>query len=180
LYSYSNGSSGRATREQVPQDPSMDSDRARFDDFSYLLPRSSQIQELHIWALPVEKDETKDLIPVLKKNYGLGEIPGFQHGVRAGDIHSILQLNKEGRRYLVHYGSSISKSVDVLSTVRCQRGRYCTLTKHTIFLMRSPPIRIRVAGGGVVRQHRLTLEQEPATCVTYEPVVCSSEDSRED
>ncbi len=68
-------------------------------------------------TIPVIKDETKGVDPVLKKNYGLEEIPGFQHGASAGEIHSILQLNRAGRRYLVHDGSSISKGVDVLSTV---------------------------------------------------------------
>jgi hypothetical protein len=36
---------------------------------------------------------------------------------RLGDIRSILQLNRAGRRYLVQDGSSISKGVDVLSRV---------------------------------------------------------------
>jgi hypothetical protein len=34
-----------------------------------------------------------------------------------GDILSIFQLNRAGRRYLVQDGSSISKGVDVLSGV---------------------------------------------------------------
>jgi hypothetical protein len=59
--------------------------------------------------------ETKELILVLKKNYGLEVIPGLNHG--KGDIRSILQLNRTGRRYLVQDGSSISKGVDVLSRV---------------------------------------------------------------
>jgi hypothetical protein len=59
-------------------------------------------------------DVTKTYIPVLKKNYGLEEIIGL-HG--AGDINSIFELNRAGRRYLVQDGSSISKGVDVLSGV---------------------------------------------------------------
>jgi hypothetical protein len=59
------------------------------------------------------EDETKDLIAVLKKNYGLEEIPGLNHG--KGDIRSIFDLNRAGRRCLVQDGSSISKGVDVLS-----------------------------------------------------------------
>jgi hypothetical protein len=62
-----------------------------------------------------DKGFYEDLIPVLKKNYGLEELPGLHHG--AGDIRSILQLNAAGRRYLVQDGSSISKGVDVLSGV---------------------------------------------------------------
>jgi hypothetical protein len=60
-------------------------------------------------------DESKDLIPVLKKNYGLDDIPGLHLG--AGDCRSILDLNRVGRRYLVQDGSSISKGVAVLSRV---------------------------------------------------------------
>jgi hypothetical protein len=59
--------------------------------------------------------ETKELILVLKKNYGLEAISGLRHG--AGDIRSIFDLNRAGRRYLVQGGSSISKGVNVLSRV---------------------------------------------------------------
>jgi hypothetical protein len=65
--------------------------------------------------LGMDEDETKALIAVLKRNYRLEEIPGFHHG--AGDIRSIFELNRAGRRYLVQDGSSISKGVDALSGV---------------------------------------------------------------
>jgi hypothetical protein len=70
---------------------------------------------LHNENFDVDDYEMKDLIPVLKKNYGLEEIPGLSHG--AGDVKSILQLNRAGRRYLIEDGSSISKGVAVLSRV---------------------------------------------------------------
>jgi hypothetical protein len=60
-------------------------------------------------------EDTRAIIPVLKKNYGLEEIPGLNHGT--GDIQSICELNRAGRRYLVQDGFSISKGVDVLSRV---------------------------------------------------------------
>jgi hypothetical protein len=60
-------------------------------------------------------DKANDLIPVLKKNYGLEQLPGLHHG--AGDICSILELNRAGRRYLVQDRSSVSKGVAVLSCV---------------------------------------------------------------
>jgi hypothetical protein len=63
----------------------------------------------------VDLDEFKDLIPVLKKNYGLEDFPRLDLG--AGDIRCILDLNRAGRRYLVQDGSSISKGVAVLSRV---------------------------------------------------------------
>jgi hypothetical protein len=63
----------------------------------------------------VDEDEINKLIPVLKKNYGLEEIPGLHHC--SGDVNSIFELNRAGRRYLVQDGSSISKGVDVLSGV---------------------------------------------------------------
>jgi hypothetical protein len=70
---------------------------------------------LHEGDLGVDDDETKSLITVLKKNYGLEEIPGLRIG--AGDIRSIFKLNRAGRRYLVQDGTSIWKGVDVLSCV---------------------------------------------------------------
>jgi hypothetical protein len=70
---------------------------------------------LHEEELDVDEDETKDLIAVLKKNYGLEEIPGLDHD--SEDVNSILDLNRVGRRYLLQDGSSISKGVDVLSDV---------------------------------------------------------------
>jgi hypothetical protein len=70
---------------------------------------------LHTAPFDMDDDEMKDLITVLKKNYGLEEFAGLRHG--AGDVNSILQLNRAGRRYLVQDGSSISKGVDVLTRV---------------------------------------------------------------
>jgi hypothetical protein len=75
-----------------------------------------RLHPLHGVDLCADQDETKDLITVLKKNYGLEEIPGLQHD-SAGDIRCILQLNAAGRRYLVQDGSSVSKGVDVLGGV---------------------------------------------------------------
>jgi hypothetical protein len=63
----------------------------------------------------IEEDETKGISSVLKKNYGLEEFMGLHHS--SGDIRSIFELNRAGRRYLVQDGSSISKGVDVLSGV---------------------------------------------------------------
>jgi hypothetical protein len=60
----------------------------------------------------LDKDETKRLMLVLRENYGLEAISGLRHA--AGDICSIFQLNRAGRRYLVQDGSSIPKGVDVL------------------------------------------------------------------
>jgi hypothetical protein len=60
-------------------------------------------------------DESKDLISVLKKNYGLEEILVLHHD--SEDMRSIFDLNRAGRRYLVQDGSSISKGVAVLSCV---------------------------------------------------------------
>jgi hypothetical protein len=70
----------------------------------------------HDEELDLDDDEVKDLISVLRKNYGLEEILGLRIG--AGDIRSILDLNRAGRRYLVQDGSSISKGVAVLSRVK--------------------------------------------------------------
>jgi hypothetical protein len=70
---------------------------------------------LHDKVFDVDDDKMKDLVPVLTQNYGLEEFPGLRIG--AGDIRSIFQLNRAGRRYLVQDGSSISKGVDVLSGV---------------------------------------------------------------
>jgi hypothetical protein len=73
-----------------------------------LLQQGSQFED----DLCLNEDETKRLILLLRKNYGLEEISGLRY--TAGDIRSIFQLNRAGRRYLVQDGSSISKGVDVL------------------------------------------------------------------
>jgi hypothetical protein len=98
---------------------------ARFEDyvvFVTALERNTTLKRLLLYPFNcvdytyrADQDETKELIPVLKKNYGLEAIPGLHHG--AGDISSIFELNRAGRRYLVQDGSSISKGVDVLCGV---------------------------------------------------------------
>jgi hypothetical protein len=102
---------------------SMPSKDATFEDYLLFVAaiqpnttlKSLRLHPSDVEDLCVDEGETKDLIPVLKKNYGLEEIPGLHHG--AGDVNSILKLNRAGRRYLVQDGSSISKGVDVLSGV---------------------------------------------------------------
>jgi hypothetical protein len=98
----------------------MASKDARFEDYRVCVDaiklnttlKSLRLNTVHF---DVDDDETKCLIPILKKNYGLEDFPGLRHG--PGDIRSILKLNRAGRRYLVQDGSSISKGVDVLSRV---------------------------------------------------------------
>ena len=68
-------------------------------------------------SLYLTDDEVKQLVPILMKNYGLEHI---LQGISCEDdrtVESILRLNGAGRRYLIEDGSSISKGVDVLSTV---------------------------------------------------------------
>jgi hypothetical protein len=88
----------------------------RLEDYLELLGTiqpNTTLKSLRLHPLHgVDEDETKDLIPVLKKNYGLEELPGLDH--HAGDIRSIFELNRAGRRYLVEDGSSIAKGIDVL------------------------------------------------------------------
>jgi hypothetical protein len=94
------------------------SENISFEDylvFVAAIQPNSTLKRLRFYG--VDYCDTKDLIAVLKKNYGLEEILGFHHHGE-GDIRSILQLNRAGRRYLVQDGSSISKGVDVLSRVR--------------------------------------------------------------
>jgi hypothetical protein len=96
---------------------------ARFEDyvvFVTAIQRNTTLKSLRLYPINgvdfrVDEDEAKELIPVLKKNYGLEAILGLHHS--AGDIRSIFELNRAGRRYLVQDGSSISKGVDVLSRV---------------------------------------------------------------
>jgi hypothetical protein len=99
---------------------SMTSKDAMFEDyvaFVVAIQRNTTLKslQLHHEDICVDNEVMKDLVSVLKKNYGLEEIPGLNHG--KGDIRSILQLNRAGRRYIVQDGSSISKGVDVLSRV---------------------------------------------------------------
>jgi hypothetical protein len=64
--------------------------------------------------LMLTRDEDKQMASLLKKNYALEDLPTMKQG---GDVGAILRLNKAGRRYLVQDGSSISKGVEVLSSV---------------------------------------------------------------
>jgi hypothetical protein len=93
----------------------------RFEDyleFVAAIHPNTTLKRLQMNAVRLYVHDDKrmnDLIPVLKKNYRLEEIPGLDLG--AGDVNSILKLNQAGRRYLVQDGSSISKGVAVLSRV---------------------------------------------------------------
>jgi hypothetical protein len=59
-------------------------------------------------------DEDKQMASLLKKNYVLESL---RIVYEAGDVGDILRLNREGRRYLTQDGFSISKGVQVLSSV---------------------------------------------------------------
>jgi hypothetical protein len=103
---------------------SMNSKDARLEDYlkcvAAIQPNTTLKKlQLHTYynQLCLDVDEMKDLIPVLKKNYGLEEIPEISYDCGAGDIRSIFELNRAGRRYLIQDGSSISKGVAVLSRV---------------------------------------------------------------
>jgi hypothetical protein len=60
-------------------------------------------------------DAEKQMAALLKKNYALEKLPGFD---LQGDVGAVLRLNEAGRRYLIEDGSSISKGVEVLSNVK--------------------------------------------------------------
>jgi hypothetical protein len=64
--------------------------------------------------LELTNDEDKQMAEHLKKNYALEKLKGFDVD---GDLGAILRLNEVGRRYLIEDGSSISKGVEVLSSV---------------------------------------------------------------
>ncbi len=64
---------------------------------------------------------------LLKKNYALERMPIMNEG---GDVGAILRLNEAGRRYLVEDGSSISKGVDVLSSVNSDLN--CVFLLHLL------------------------------------------------
>jgi hypothetical protein len=74
---------------------------------------------LHAEIFCVSQEQTENLFAALKENYGLETIPRVRKKVchRMGNVRSIFQLNRAGRRYLVQDGSSISKGVHVLSGV---------------------------------------------------------------
>ena len=64
--------------------------------------------------LRLTDDEDKQMASLLKKNYALESLPIIN---QEGNVNTILRLNKAGRRYLVQDGFSISKGVEVLSSV---------------------------------------------------------------
>jgi hypothetical protein len=65
-------------------------------------------------------DEVNHLTAVVKMNYGLESLLFLNASDdRMGDLHSILRLNRAGRRYLPDgHGSLVSKGVGVLSAVK--------------------------------------------------------------
>jgi hypothetical protein len=67
--------------------------------------------------LRLTEAEDKHLANLLHKNCGLEWLPGLDLSVGAGDVSAILRLNEAGRKYLVQDGSSITKGVQVLSSV---------------------------------------------------------------
>jgi hypothetical protein len=103
---------------------SMISEHATFDDYLVCVAAiqpNTTLKSLRLYPsygvlVCVDQHETKELILVLKENYGLEAIPRLRQD-GTGDICSILQLNQAGRCYLVQDGSSISKGVDVLGGV---------------------------------------------------------------
>jgi hypothetical protein len=143
---------------------SMINKHARLDDYLVFVAaiypnttlKSLQLYPLQELDICVNQDEVKDLIPILKKNYGLEEMSGLLHG--AEDVHSILQLNGAGRRYLVHDGFSISKGVDVLSGVSndinsvflhlLENPRLCTRSAVEISDSSSSPVNHNGDSGG--------------------------------
>jgi hypothetical protein len=93
---------------------------ARLEDYLVVVAAihpNTTLKRFKLRNAPLYLDEhkSKDLISVIKKNYGLEEIQDLQSD--SGDIRSIFDLNRAGRRYLVQDGSSISKGVAVLSRV---------------------------------------------------------------
>jgi hypothetical protein len=85
----------------------MPSKRARFQDylvFVAAIQPNTTMKRLRFYGndFCLDDDETKDLIPVLKKNYGLEAFTGLQQC--AGNVNSIFELNRAGRRYLVNDG----------------------------------------------------------------------------
>jgi hypothetical protein len=68
-------------------------------------------------SLTLTGDEDKQMAALLKKNYAMESLPDIDLENEAGDVGAILRLNEAGRRYLIEYGSSISKGVKVLSAV---------------------------------------------------------------
>jgi hypothetical protein len=67
--------------------------------------------------LRLTDDEGKQMAALVKKNYTLERLLDIDLENEAGDVGAILRLNEAGRRYLIEYGSSISKGVKVLSAV---------------------------------------------------------------
>jgi hypothetical protein len=71
----------------------------------------------HNRCLTLTDDEDKQMAALLKKNYAMKSLPDIDLVNEAGDVSAILRLNEAGRRYLIEDGSSISKGVEVLSSL---------------------------------------------------------------
>ena len=68
-------------------------------------------------SLQLTPDGDKHMALLLQKNYGLESLPNIDLENQEGDFGAILRLNGAGRRHLIEDGSSISRGVEVLSTV---------------------------------------------------------------
>jgi hypothetical protein len=67
--------------------------------------------------LYVTDDQVSQLVPILRKNFGLERLVPDIRCTDDRTVKAIFRLNGAGRRYLIEDGSSISKGVNVLSAV---------------------------------------------------------------
>jgi hypothetical protein len=67
------------------------------------------------YTIRLTDDEDKQIAALLRKNNSLESLSDTD---LLGDAGAILRLNAAGRRYLIEDGSSVSKGVEVLSSVR--------------------------------------------------------------
>jgi hypothetical protein len=80
--------------------------------------RTLKTLRLHHYSITqLTDDEDRHVAKLLKKNFALESLPAIDLKNRAGDVGAILRMNAAGRRYLIQDGSSISKGVEVLSSV---------------------------------------------------------------
>jgi hypothetical protein len=90
--------------------------------FITALQHNRKLQKLmlthYCGALEFNDNEDKRMAKILKKNYALESLLDIDLESGPGDVGAILRLNAAGRRYLIEDGSSVSKGVEVLISVR--------------------------------------------------------------
>jgi hypothetical protein len=126
---------------------------------TFSLRRYERLQLSDDEIFQFSNDEDKEMALTLKKNYALERLFDIDlEDGDAGDVGAILRLNAAGRRYLIEDGSSISKGVEVLSSVNH------SITCVFLHLLENPRLCDRSAMEMVITGENTSWSSSPNGC----------------